>query len=280
MKNITLPAWKSELTPLVAGLFIKLPLSEIERDSDMLPELKKHMILTRAIIDELRLLIEKHVFKNQEEEIIFFKEVKPVFYSTLIFETRLFRLHLNQPLGTKQIVRKYWKKELKSITRFFRQNTGFYEYLRVQDTHLDTVYFTRNAPNMEQLELYIDYNPKFTTARDGLVAEIFANDNLEQYILNLLNGSGARERNLNLQWTGSKAGLVELIYALQSGGVYNEGQIGIKEIAETFQQLFKVDLGNYYNIFNEIRLRKKNRTTLLDQLREKVLRKMDELDEK
>ena len=68
----------------------------------------------------------------------------------------------------------------------------------------------------------------------------------------------------HLQWTASKTALVELIYALQSGGVYNNGQMEIKEIAETFQHVFKVDLGNYYHVFNEIRLRKKNRTSLLD----------------
>ena len=74
--------------------------------------------------------------------------------------------------------------------------------------------------------------------------------------------------------------MVELVYALYAGAVYNNGLAEIKEIAETFEQLFQVDLGNYYHVFNEIRLRKKNRTSLLDLLREKVIRKMDALDEK
>jgi hypothetical protein len=82
------------------------------------------------------------------------------------------------------------------------------------------------------------------------------------------------------QWTGSKAALIELIYALQSGGVLNNGMASIKEIAENFEKIFQVELGNYYHCFNEIRLRKKNRTALLDHLREKVLQKMDGLDER
>ena len=41
-----------------------------------------------------------------------------------------------------------------------------------------------------------------------------------------------------------------------------------------------MDLGNYYNVFNEIRLRKKNRTSLLDHMREKIIQKMDALDER
>jgi RteC protein len=82
------------------------------------------------------------------------------------------------------------------------------------------------------------------------------------------------------QWTASKANLIELIYALQSAGVFNNGLIGIKKIAETFEKLFQIDLGNYYHVFNEMRLRKKNRTTLLDHLKEKIIQKMDTMDEK
>jgi hypothetical protein len=83
----------------------------------------------------------------------------------------------------------------------------------------------------------------------------------------------------SFQWTGSKAALTELIYALQSGGVLNHGPTPIKEIAEKMEKIFQVELGNYYHCFNEIRLRKKNRTALLDHLREKVLEKMDGMDE-
>ncbi len=85
---------------------------------------------------------------------------------------------------------------------------------------------------------------------------------------------------LPLSWTASKADLIELINSLQAGGAFNNGKTGIKEIAETFQKLFQIDLGNYYNVFNEIRLRKKNRTAFLDHIREKLIRKMDSLDEK
>ncbi len=81
------------------------------------------------------------------------------------------------------------------------------------------------------------------------------------------------------QWTGSKAALTELLYAMLAAGVLNNGTIGIKEAAQNFEKIFQTDLGNYYHCFNEIRLRKKNRTALLDLLREKVIQKMDGLDE-
>jgi hypothetical protein len=60
---------------------------------------------------------------------------------------------------------------------------------------------------------------------------------------------------------GSKAALTEPIYALQTGGVLNHGQTPIREIAENFEKIFQAGPGNYYHCFNEIRLRKKNRST-------------------
>ena len=84
----------------------------------------------------------------------------------------------------------------------------------------------------------------------------------------------------HLRWTGSRAGLVELIYALQSGGVINQGRASLLELVKYFETGFQVELSNFYHVFNEIRLRKKNRTVLLDDLREKITRRMDGLDEK
>jgi hypothetical protein len=109
----------------------------------------------------------------------------------------------------------------------------------------------------------------------ALCAELFRRiDQLEKTIADL-ESSGPPP----FQWTGSKVALTELLYAMQASGVLNNGSIGIKETAQNFEKIFQTDLGNYYHCFNEIRLRKKNRTALLDLLREKVIQKMDGLDE-
>jgi len=182
-------------------------------------------------------------------------------------------------------LKKYYKKRLKNLKVFYELHTGFYEYLRGNYEYLDNLYFLRSGRKFEESANSMDLNPKYSTLKDRLVSEIYANDLLECYLHRLLSlplkiPGRAAEGPANLRWTGSRAGLVELIYALQSGGVYNNGQIGIKELADSFQHLFHVDLGNYYHVFNELRLRKKNRTALLDHLRERVIRKMDTMDEK
>lgn len=60
----------------------------------------------------------------------------------------------------------------------------------------------------------------------------------------------------NLTWTGTKVEAIEMIYAFHACRVFNNGNAGIKEIADTFQVAFNIDLGNYYHSFSEIKRRK------------------------
>lgn len=83
-----------------------------------------------------------------------------------------------------------------------------------------------------------------------------------------------------LKWTESKAALVELIYALYSSDSINKGRAEIKEITKLFEILFNVQLGDVYHTFLEVRSRKIERTKFLDYLKESLIRRMEEADEK
>ncbi len=87
------------------------------------------------------------------------------------------------------------------------------------------------------------------------------------------------ENNQKVSWTGSKASRIELLYALQSSGSCNDGTIDIKRLATHLETLFSIDLGNYYRVFQEIRIRKISRTTFLDQLKDRLIKRMDDSDE-
>ena len=287
MKKISFSIWNSSAKTLVESLFQKLPFVTIplSMENDPLEIIENNLKSTRYIITDLRKLIEEHTFQSETEETIFFKQIKPLFSGSLIYWERLHRLYLQMPVGGEAILRKYYKRKLKNLKAFHALHSGFYEYLRGNYDYLDSLYFLRTSRSFEESVNSVDLNPKFTTVKDRLVGEIYANELLEQYIHGLLNkqveiSTHADKDFPALQWTGSRAGLVELIYALQSSGVYNHGQIGIGQLADSFQQLFNVDLGNYYHVFTELRLRKKSRTALLDHLKERVIQKMDTMDEK
>ena len=89
---------------------------------------------------------------------------------------------------------------------------------------------------------------------------------------------------MRLQWTKSKTALIELIYALQSYAVFDMGKTDIKAIATYFENVFEIDLGDFYHTYLEIRNRKINRkinrTKFIDSLKDAIRRKMDDQDEK
>jgi len=83
-----------------------------------------------------------------------------------------------------------------------------------------------------------------------------------------------------LNWTESKAALVELIYALHSSNSINKGKVEIKTIAKFFENLFSIELGDVYHTFLDIRNRKIEKTKFIDLLKDSLLSKMKEIDEK
>lgn len=78
----------------------------------------------------------------------------------------------------------------------------------------------------------------------------------------------------NLTWTGSKIGLIEMIYAMYESKVINYGQADIKELAVFFERSFNIDLGDYYRAYIEIKNRKTNITKFLDFLKENLLKRI------
>jgi hypothetical protein len=61
--------------------------------------------------------------------------------------------------------------------------------------------------------------------------------------------------------------LVELIYALYFNGSFNHGQATLKEIAEYFERIYGVDLGDIYRVYQDTLYRKSGATAFLDRLR-------------
>ena len=74
--------------------------------------------------------------------------------------------------------------------------------------------------------------------------------------------------------------MIEMISALHYQNVFDNGNIDIRLIAKHFEITFNVDLGDFYHTYLELKNRKVNRTKFLDSIREGLINKMDEQDEK
>src|SRR5690606_24616395 len=131
---------------------------------------------------------------------------------------------------------------------------------------------------------YFLFDPTFSTMNDYKAARVLANDRIERYIINamevLQNKAPATPNAIpKLKWTGSKASLVELLYALHIQGVLNDGTSTLKDVILYFETIFCTDLGQYHRVFLDIRNRKSERTKFLNALKEKLVQRMDNADE-
>ena len=251
--------------------------------SDLLVSYEKAIKLILAKISELKQHVLDIGFKNQQEEIYFFKHQKPALVSKLIYYNAVYKIETKKPYGAKPI-RKYLNDELRKLKRYFDNNLEFYKYYRTNNSFIDDKLFVRGKYDIK-LSLdtfYFEADRNFSTSHDYKVAKIIANDLIQVYLEDQLHNTAYREKSTdlpNLNWTGSKTALIELIYALHSQAVLDNGNADIKVIAKTFERAFNVDLGDFYHTFMELKSRKINRTKFLDNLKESLLKKMDEEDE-
>ena len=99
-------------------------------------------------IKALRLYVSEHPFKTNEEEIKFFKEIKPKFYSHYLYFITVYRIELQKPIGSSEIIQHYLLKQLNKLRQSFQDNSIFYAYYRNKSTFLDHEYFIRE-PNKQ-----------------------------------------------------------------------------------------------------------------------------------
>ena len=233
-------------------------------------------------ISEVKEYVLNKGFKNIEEEIHFFKNLKPTIVSKLIFYNAIYKIEKKKPNDAKAI-RKYIKEELKKLKKYFDNNLEFYKYYRTKNSFIDEKLFVRGKHDIKlSLDtVYFETDHRFSTSHDYKAAKIIANDLIQLYLEDQLNNysySNQKKSNSSaLNWTGNKTALTELIYALYSQGVF--GNADIKVIAKTFESTFNISLGDFYHTFMKLKSRKINRTKFLDSLRDALIRKMDEEDE-
>ncbi|MEE4259021.1 MAG: RteC domain-containing protein, partial [Bacteroidales bacterium] len=134
--------------------------------------------------DSMKQFILSYHFKDEEEEITFFKETKPKFCYRLIYYRKLYNIEMNRPAGVDK-QKEYLSEELNEINKYNIKRLDFIRYYRSGATHLDSLYFLRGRTDTEQyLEtFYFELDPNFSTNCDFKVAKILSNDLLLTYLM-------------------------------------------------------------------------------------------------
>jgi hypothetical protein len=278
---------KKFIYPLNKTLNTDLQNIDLE-ESLVIEKAQKSIFCIKQSLLQLKKFILNYTFLNEDEEISFFKNIKPNIFSKLIYHVKIFNIESRRPMGSYEIQKNFLCQELSKLTFFFNNHLEFYQYYRMNSTYLDDKYFVRGKEDLhlyqDSLMFYVD--PDFSTSHDYMVAKILANDQLEVYLNKELEALSIKASNPNwgqlgicdnvvLQWTESKTSLVELIYALYATGCINNGRSEIRELAAFFEQAFNIRLSDIYRTYLEIKIRS-TPTKFIDSLKTTLLHKMEE----
>lgn len=230
----------------------------------------------RLAVNQLHEYINLHAFSSIEEKVKYFKETEPYFRSRLIYFTRLFWLETGRPSGDRTFIEDYFQKEWRFIRDFDLEHSFIRRYMRAGAVWLDEKLFLH--PPIEDATDVLDYtstDPLHYNA-PNIIAHLMAHDLMQDYLINateeLKQPDDRTFKNLSrLNWTDSKAALIELGYAIKSANSLNDGKAELKDIMECLQTVFHIDLGHYHRTFQEILSRKSGYTTYIKKLDNKLL---------
>ncbi|WP_346859667.1 RteC domain-containing protein [uncultured Draconibacterium sp.] len=246
--------------------------------------LKKSLEASRVLaesFDKLKQFILSYKFRDEMEEITFFKEIKPKFCYRLIYYRKIYNIEMNRPTGANK-QKEYLSEQLNEINKYNVKRLDFIRYYRSGASHLDSLYFLRGKMDTEQyLEtFYFELDPNFSTNCDFKVAKILSNDMLSAYLMQeieLLNTNGLTPFHFGfpatkLTWKGTKTELMEQLYSWDSDNSF--GDVPLTQLSDYIQKVFNIELDkNLSRSFSDMKIRNVP-TPFLDSLKNSLLKRM------
>ena len=201
------------------------------------------LVLADAFL-QLKAFIADYTFRDEAEEIEFFKTVKPRICHRLIYYRKIYNIEMNRPVGNES-QRSYLIDEIRGINRYNEKRSDFVRYYRSGLTHLDALYYLRgNLDTALYLEsFHHERDPSFSTNCDFMAARLLANERLIRYLTKELEAFELRQAEesllkVRLTWKATKTELTELLFALDSRKAFGK----LAFITKATSQLMR-DLG-------------------------------------
>jgi hypothetical protein len=244
--------------------------------------------LCHAAVRQLEASVLSFTFPDLSMEVRFFKEVRPYFYAQLLFYTQLHDIEIARPLrkaGDLSPQLTYLQQQIDTITPLYDRYQPLNQYLATAATFLDEQLFTSCLPNPLAGRL-LDPSPEAAVLGYGWsIARLTALNQLRQHLADTIHQLKHPEQQYlpapgGLVWTDSKTSLVELGYALQSIGSINSGKATLREIMESLQTVFQINLGNYPRTFQDCLTRKASYTSYPKRLDDALMLRVQKIDAK
>jgi len=260
-------------------------IEQIERAeiSTMTKSLEASRILKNAY-NQLKEFTLSYTFQSEEEEILFFKEIKPRLCFRLIYYRKLYNIEMDRPTGTDR-QKEYLSGILNDINRYNHKRLDFIRYYRSGSSSLDSLYFLRLQADTEQyMETFShEFDPNFSTNCDFKVAKILANDMLSDYIESEIETLNNNNNNISvnsfgfpavkLTWKGTKAEFQEQVLAWDSASTF--GDVPFTQLHSYMQNVFNIQVdGKLSRVLDDLRTRNEP-TPFINKLKKLLLRRMD-----
>jgi len=249
----------------------------------------KSIIICRNLLNEFRKVITAKEFESIPDEVDFFKRIKQVPFSQLIYYSEVRSFEIQFPKVDRASQLKFIKKKINKLNRFFLYNIDFGQYVNSGASHFDKAYYTRDHLDTYHITTSKFYfqDPDFCTPRDMLLGKFKAYTSLINYmdqkkysIKSRVNGNSVNIKHTEkIPWPFSNTDWVELLYALNAGGMAKQKGLSIIKLSKNLQEIFDFTPKEIYKTFQDIKNRKNSRTLFLDQLTTSLLSEMDKSEE-
>lgn len=249
----------------------------------------KSIILCRNLLSEFKKIIVADGFESLQDEVDFFKRIKQVSFSQLIYYSEVRSFEIQFPKGDRDAQLKFVKRKINKLNRFFLYNLDFGQYVKSGATHFDKAYYTRDHLDTYHITTSKFYfqDPDFCTPRDMLLGKFNAYTSLVNYmdqkkhfIKKRMNGNVVNiKQTEKIPWPFTNTDWVELLYALNASGMVKQKGLSIIKLSKNLQEIFDFTPKDIYKTFQDIKNRKNSRTLFLDQLTTSLLSEMDKSEE-
>ena len=99
----------------------QLQIIDIE-ETNIIRKAHKSITSIKSTLTELKNFVLNYSFKSEEEEIQFFKEIKPGVFSQRIYHVKINNIESKRPMGSFEIQQKYLLNELQMLTLYFNSH--------------------------------------------------------------------------------------------------------------------------------------------------------------
>jgi len=241
---------------------------------------KEILLLCKKYINRLESFFLDFCLKDVDNEIFFFKTLKPEIFSTFYFYQNKFNFENKIAHYSEDERKKMINKEIKKLGKVFKFYQNYNNYRKTKTTFLDDFYYRRCS--LEDVVYQIKpeecmHKTDFHCVYGNVEVEFLKSEKLISYYKDKLSSKTENQMMMpfdnQLKWTAPKVGLTELCIALKESGAINNGDVSIAEIERKLLLICSTDGSiDTYGNSKDIKNRSKDYSRFTEKLKSSVVK--------